>query len=85
MVGHMQPQAQRFTAAEARAMLSEQDTDVAWLSTSELEGWYGRLSAPGYLDASDWNGPFENAFRALRWVCSFYEVDTRGNERDGRW
>jgi len=38
-------------------------------------GWYGRLSAPGYVDASDWNGPFETAAEALHYTCERYEVE----------
>lgn len=42
---------------------------VAWITSREcsdagvaLQGWYHRLSAPGYLDCTDWTGPFQ--FRA---------------------
>jgi len=45
-------------------------------------GWYSRLSAPGYLDCTDWQGPYANAFRAIRAVCDLYDVDVRGNDRD---
>jgi len=27
-------------------------------------GWFGRLSAPGYLDCTDWSGPFESSREA---------------------
>ncbi len=23
-------------------------------------GWFGRMSAPGYLDSTDWSGPFDS-------------------------
>jgi len=26
----------------------------------KLNGWFGRMSAPGYLDATDWIGPFRS-------------------------
>lgn len=28
-------------------------------------GWYARLSAPGYLDCTDWHGPYESEAQAL--------------------
>ena len=33
------------------------------------KGWFARLSAPGYLDSTDWMGPFkteEEAIQALK-------------------
>ena len=64
--------------------------EAEWLGPTELAeweydsvpGWYARLSASGYLDCTDWSGPFPNAFRALRYVCDMYEIDIRGNNRD---
>ena len=44
------------------------------------EGWYGRLSAAGYLDCTDWYGPFKSARDALREVRDTYEVDEDGEE-----
>lgn len=44
------------------------------------EGWYGRLSAPGYLDATDWMGSYESSRAALDAVCEQYDVDDEGNE-----
>ena len=31
-------------------------------------GWFARLSAPGYLDATDWDGPFATEVQARRHV-----------------
>ncbi len=28
-------------------------------------GWYGRLTMPGYLDCTEWRGPFETATLAI--------------------
>jgi hypothetical protein len=47
----------------------------------EGPGFYARLTAPGYLDCTDWCGPFPSVFRALRDLCSTYEVDLEGNPR----
>lgn len=43
-------------------------------------GWYARLSAPGYMDATDWHGPYATEEEALKAVCDFYEVDEDGEE-----
>jgi len=46
-----------------------------------VEGWFGRLSAPGYMDATDWQGPFDRPWKALRAVCETYDVDVYGEDR----
>jgi hypothetical protein len=51
-------------------------------SVTRKEGWYARLSAPGYLDATDWHGPFKTADAALADVKDLYEVDDEGNDLD---
>lgn len=43
--------------------------------TERKEGWYARLSAPGYLDCTDWNGPYDTAEQALEAVKEFHGVD----------
>lgn len=45
-------------------------------------GWYGRLSAPGYLDCTEWQGPFTRAWMAIREVCRTYDVDVNGHTED---
>jgi hypothetical protein len=44
------------------------------------EGWYARLNAPGYMDQTDWIGPFESAEKALQAVKDEFEVDDNGDE-----
>ena len=39
-----------------------------------LEGWFGRLSADGYLDACDWSGPFATELAAIKAIADQYEV-----------
>jgi hypothetical protein len=46
------------------------------------EGWYARLSAPGYLDATEWHGPFDTEAEALASVKEMFDVDDNG-EDDG--
>lgn len=38
-------------------------------------GWYGRLSAPGYLDCTDWSGPHETEDAALLDLFAMYGDD----------
>lgn len=56
--------------------------DVQWfnqedLAGTELEkpGWYHRLSAPGYLDCTDWTGPFDCEEEANSDLCDMYGDD----------
>jgi len=37
-------------------------------------GWIARLSAPGFLDCTDWVGPFETAEKAARELLELYET-----------
>lgn len=66
-------------------------TDCAWqlrdylegskvYEYSRKEGWYARLSAPGYLDCTGWDGPHDTAELALAAVKDFYEVDDNGDD-----
>jgi hypothetical protein len=41
----------------------------------KVRGWFVRLSAPGYLDATDWSGPFKTEAEARKHVEDFWEVD----------
>ena len=69
----MVPMAEWLDAEEAREYVeTEYPEDLT-------EGWYSRLTAPGYMDSTDWLGPFPNLFRAIREVCRLYEVDLDGN------
>jgi hypothetical protein len=40
----------------------------------EVTGWWARLSAPGYMDATDWVGPYETEREARRYIYETYEV-----------
>lgn len=45
-------------------------------SAFELQsGWYARLSAPGYMDCTDWGGPFETEQEALEYLTETYLED----------
>lgn len=55
----MQPSASYFDAKEW------QDTIDADRYDPDSAGWYSRLSAPGYLDCTEWQGPYESEAHAL--------------------
>lgn len=58
---------------EDRLLEIEQDRE-------NLAGWYGRLSAPGYLEATDWDGPYESDEEALKAVMELFECDENGED-----
>jgi hypothetical protein len=37
--------------------------------------WFCRLSAPGYMDCTDWDGPYETEQEAREAIESTYDVD----------
>ena len=44
------------------------------------EGWYARLSAPGYLDCTEWQGPEKTKSAAVAEVCEQYDCDENGDD-----
>ena len=38
-------------------------------------GWFARLSADGYMDCTDWGGPFSSEEIARDYIADNYEVD----------
>ena len=78
----MIPQAQYFTPVEAEE-IAEQQTEEEFQKPYYQEGWYSRLSMPGYLDCTDWQGPHTSLFRAMRDVCRTYEVKLDGSDNSG--
>ena len=45
------------------------------------EGFYCRLSAPGYLDATEWSGPYDTRDEALSALVDMYaETDKEEQE-----
>ena len=70
----MVPSCEWFTTEEASEYLEECPGD----DEPREAGWYSRLTAPGYLDCTDWSGPFPTAFRAIRELCRLYDCDLTG-------
>ncbi len=48
-------------------------------SKKKVKGWFARLSASGYMDATDWQGPYKTEKAALDAVKDHYEVDDEGD------
>ena len=38
----------------------------------KMKGWYGRLSAPGFLDCTDWSGPYRSSRAAYDALDEMY-------------
>jgi hypothetical protein len=51
-------------------------------SVERQVGWYGRLSAPGYLDCTEWDGPYDTADEALDAVKEAHGVNDDGDDSD---
>jgi hypothetical protein len=46
------------------------------------KGWFGRYSAPGYLDATDWCGPFNSEKECFLYLQEMYGDDDEDIEED---
>lgn len=47
-----------------------------------LQGWFGRMSAPGYLDATEWIGPFRSEQDVLSELEEQYGNEDYEDEED---
>jgi hypothetical protein len=43
--------------------------------------WFARLSAPGYLDCTEWSGPYETLEEAKQYIEETYDVDPDTGEQ----
>ena len=59
----MQPDVQPFSQDEALELMAELDAEVD--PSDDLAGYYFRLSAPGYLDCTEWSGPYQTEEEAV--------------------
>ena len=48
-----------------------------WPDASLHEGWYARLSAPGFLDATDWTGPYATESDAIAALAKMHDICPR--------
>jgi hypothetical protein len=67
-VGFMVPQAEYLDERES----------AEWTDDDSGPGWYARLTAPGYLDCTEWQGPYPSVFRAVRDLLRHFEIDLDG-------
>lgn len=49
------------------------ESEQAFVETQE--GWFCRLSAPGYTDCTEWSGPFLTLSLAKAEIARVFEVD----------
>ena len=48
-----------------------------------VNGWFHRLSAPGYMDCTEWSGPYESEAAAMEALDEMYPDDEEA--RVARW
>ena len=62
----MLPDVQPFSQDEALELMAEVDP------TEDLAGYYFRLSAPGYMDCTEWSGPYQTEEEAVANMLSIH-------------
>ena len=84
MSNFMQPQVtqQDFIEYEWRGDTYFVPTDVEGALPDDVEiverhtdKWFARLSAPGYLDCTDWDGPFDTEKEAMDHLVEMFDLD----------
>lgn len=76
-VNFMKPIAKYFDSADVVELLTpdedESEDSTRWELVSDMPKpeWYSRLSAPGYMDCTEWQGPYDTEEEALE---GLYEV-----------
>lgn len=51
------------------------DPSTEVVSVECVEGWFARLSAPGYTDCTEWSGPFASGEEAYDYLAEMYGED----------
>lgn len=75
----MRPEVTKLTHNEAIEYCDDSD-NPSMSGNDDCSGFYARLSAPGYLDCTDWSGPFKTEAEALAHIMDQFEVDENGND-----
>lgn len=60
--------------AAAFAEISDYTENRECWTIAEKTGWCGRMSAPGYMDSTEWMGPYDTAAEARRAVIEQFEL-----------
>lgn len=56
-------------------MVARMEPYLSWgalISAEAVRGWFARMSAPGYMDRTDWCGPFPSEAAALARLEEMY-------------
>lgn len=64
---------QGATAEDCQAYLEGKPLRDAEPET--VSGWFARLSAPGYMDCTDWSGPFATEDEAREHIRDMFDID----------
>jgi hypothetical protein len=75
----MRPEVHYFSANEAQEYVAEQYGVEEVDSESFTDGYYARLSASGYLDCTEFIGPYNTPEEALSDLMDLFNVDEEGN------
>lgn len=67
----MVPETAKLDAQDAREFNHTSDCEP---DCTHEPGWYARLQAPGYLDATDWIGPYASHEEALAALVEQYDL-----------
>lgn len=65
-------------AASHEALRRYLDDGGGLVDIEKKTGYFARLSAPGYLDCTEWSGPFDSKKEALRDLCETHDIDKKG-------
>ena len=60
------------------------DVNPSDYQVRRVPGYFARLSAPGYLDCTDWHGPYKTLAEAREHLSAIYDVDPdTGDDLEG--
>ena len=64
----------------AQNVADDHKMDVEDVET--VAGWFARLSAPGYMDCTEWQGPYETEEEALAGLAETFGDDEEDDNED---
>lgn len=64
-----------FTIDEIKELSLNPDDEV-----EKVSGWWGRMSASGYLDCTDWTGPFGTEEECMEELENMYGAEEYNDE-----